>query len=122
MSNTANIRNLLTPMNALSDIVLHDPSYEEIPKLANQVKECVEKICEELKHIDDLQFDVHQIKTYLRKQDSWGDALYNLRPENIKRAQTNWCQDCKLIDRCEKLDDQAEGAFGNYACPAYEGK
>lgn len=43
-------------------------------------------------------FTLEQFKAYLLKQDSLGDAVYNLRPENIKEAE-------KKPDRYIEPDD-----------------
>jgi len=53
---TAQIRNLLTPMNTLAELVLHDHSNENIVEAAKQVLTNVSKICSELKSIDESQF------------------------------------------------------------------
>jgi len=41
-------------------------------------------------------YTVEQIRNYLKKQDSFGDVMYNLKEENIDKAnQTVWkCEDC----------------------------
>ena len=119
---TAQIRNLLTPMNTLAELVLHDHSNENIVEAAKQVLTNVIKICGELKAIDESQFTTVEFKQYLKKQDSMGDAVYNLSPYNIVLAQRNWCKDCKQNCCCEKQYDQNE-LHGNYlACSDYEGR
>lgn len=118
---TAQIRNLLIPMNTLSSVVLENASYEKI-KLAKQVEECVNEIVSELKVIDETRFTVEEFKKYLKKQDSFGDAFYNLNPMNVKNAQNNWCTDCKFFKTCQRKFDQPEVNGETVACPEYEGK
>lgn len=82
----------------------------------------VNKIVGELKAIDDSHFTVAEFKKYLMKQDSMGDALYELSPLKIKLAQHNWCKDCKQNQRCEKQYDQSLLQGNALACLNYNGK
>ena len=124
MSNeTAQIRNFLTPIYTLADFIGDDEFDERYAKpMAAQAKASVNKIVGELKAIDDSHFTVAEFKKYLMKQDSMGDALYELSPLKIKLAQHNWCKDCKQNQRCEKQYDQSLLQGNALACSNYNGK
>jgi len=55
------------------------------------------------------KFTISEIKEYLSKQDSFGDAMYFLTAENIEKANAPvMCEDC---------DVEANKAIGIWVCP-----
>lgn len=48
-----------------------------------------------------MNFTVEQFGKYLRSQDSFGDAMYNLKEENVDRANITW-------ERGELMDDDLD--------------
>lgn len=51
--------------------------------------------------MDDNRFTVEEIRNYLLKQDSFGDALYFLNADNIRKAQV---KDNKTVENCRFYD------------------